>query len=156
MSGVTDQDLAKIRSMIEATTPGPWFLAYATVHDEPRTREFMRIEHGIPDDAPDEAYEKLPNTAICHVPVVAGDTPTAQSSRDATFIAAARTAVPMLLDEIKRLRESVECLEAARADVARQLAEMTSARDEACGELEDTGGEFAITRAAELRKIGSP
>jgi hypothetical protein len=63
-------------------------------------------------------------------------------------------AVPTLLDEVERLRNCAECLEIARADVAGQLDEMTDARDEACGELEDTGGEFAIARAAELRKVG--
>lgn len=35
------------------------------------------------------------------------------------------------------------------------LDEMTAARDDACSELEDTGGEFAMARAAELRKVGA-
>jgi hypothetical protein len=101
---MTDEDLNKLRSASDAATPGPWFLAYATVHDMPRTREHMRIEQTIPNDAPDEAYDILPDTDVCHVPVVAGDTPTAQGARDAEFIAAARSAVPALLDEIERLR----------------------------------------------------
>lgn len=40
-------------------------------------------------------------------------------------------------------------------ELRRALDEMTTARDEACGELEDTGGEFAIGRAAELMKVGT-
>jgi hypothetical protein len=39
-------------------------------------------------------------------------------------------------------------------ELRRALDAMTTARDEACNELEDTGGEFATARAAELRKVG--
>lgn len=101
---MTSAERQQLRATCAAATPGPWFLAYATVHDGPRTREYMRVEREIPDDAPEEAYDALPNTAICHVPVIAGDTPTTQGAHDGEFIAAARTAVPRLLDEVDRLQ----------------------------------------------------
>ena len=44
---------------------------------------------------------------------------------------------------------------ALERELRRALDAMTTARDEACNELEDTGGEFAAVRAAELRKVGS-
>jgi len=40
-------------------------------------------------------------------------------------------------------------------ELRRALDEMTAARDEACNELEDTGGDFATARAVELRKVGA-
>lgn len=114
-----DEELAEIRAVSDEATPGPWFLAYATVHDRPRAQEFMRIERETPDAAPDAAYEKLPDTAICHVPVVAGDTPTAQGARDAKFIAVARTAVPRLLDEVAQLRDHVSHIPALLDNINR-------------------------------------
>lgn len=123
---MTDDDLKKIRALADGATPGPW----------------------RPTASRTGIYSAANDEWVCTVNRI---TP----ALDVEFMAAARAAVPQLLDEVARLRESVECLEIARADVARQLAEMTDARDEACGELEDTGGAFAIACATELRKVGS-
>ena len=56
------------------------------------------------------------------------------SIENARFIAFARTALPAALDRIEELERLL---------------------GEACGELEDTGGEFAIEQATRIRKEGA-
>ena len=90
--------LQTLRALLDAATPGPWFLAYAAIHDKPRTDEYMRLERTIPEDAPEEAYGILPDSSVCHMPVCAGDTPTSQGLADGNLIAALRNAAPVLLE----------------------------------------------------------
>lgn len=96
-----------------AASPAPWFFdSYSSVHSEPLTREHSRIEATIPDDAADDdpAWATLPETLVCRVPCVAGDTGTAQGRADGAWVAAARTGWPrdaarvgMLAAEVARL-----------------------------------------------------
>ena len=76
MTPVTDEDLEKIRAITDGTTPGPWRASPS------RT--------GVVSAADD--------WWVCTVNRV---TPVL----DVEFIAASRTAVPALLDEVNRLRE---------------------------------------------------
>lgn len=147
---MTDAERQQLRATCEATTPGPWFLAYATVHDGPRTRAYMRVEREIPDDAPEEAYDALPNTAVCHVPVVAGDTPTAQGARDGEFIATARTAVPRLLDEVDRLKVLAADRWALTAyrDLVEEAEVLVKERSQLRTELDEQHNAITCLRAA--------
>lgn len=80
------------------------------------------------------------------------------------FIAAASPGtILQLIDMIEHGRTVARSIADKAADYAVECATvkialglMTEARDEACGELEDTGGEFAIACATELRKVGAP
>jgi len=68
--------LDEIRKLVdEASTPGPW--------------EFDSYSCVFWDDG--EEYRR-----ICQVPVCGGDTATPEGAKDARFIAAARTLVPLL------------------------------------------------------------
>lgn len=107
---MTDADLSRLEALADAATPGPWCIAYGSVHSEPLVVEYMRIERTIPDDAPDAAYEALPRTSVAHVPVVGGDTPTVQGHRDGEFIAASRAAIPALCAAIRAERARTERL----------------------------------------------
>lgn len=83
-------EIAALRKLADAATPGPW-----AVEDE-RGEVVTRHWQG-------------------ETPVVCGP-PRARGwdldPEDAAFIAAARTAVPALLDEVERLRTALRCLHA--------------------------------------------
>jgi hypothetical protein len=140
---VIADDLAKLRALCAAASPAPWRNGADPSHfDAPEVTDDKTFSYYITTDA------------------------------DAAFVAAARSALPQLLDEVERLRESTECLEGARSDLARQLAamtdardEMTRTRDEACN-IADTAikmqGDFighrnqlGSARVADLRKVGA-
>ena len=107
-----------------AASPAPWFFdSYSSVHSEPLTREHSRIEATIPDDAADAdpAWATLPETLVCRVPCVAGDTGTAQGRADGAWVAAARTGWPRDAARVGVLCERVAALD-ARVAAWRKLA----------------------------------
>ena len=126
-----------------AASPAPWFFdSYSSVHSEPLTREHSRIEATIPDDAADDdpAWATLPETLVCRVPCVAGDTGTAQGRADGAWVAAARTGWPrdaarvgVLADRCAALEARIATLSAlvAAGDRMEALAERFAARCEA-------------------------
>ena len=101
-------------------TPGEWFFdSYSSVHSKPRVDEGDALERLIPDDAPDDdpRWAALPESGVCQVPCIAGDTGTAQGAHDARFIAAARTGWPrdaarvgVLVDMLARARAVLDAL----------------------------------------------
>lgn len=113
---MTTLDLAALRALCDAATPGPWEAGfYNKVISVPLSNEHMRIEREIDamGEVPPESHpvwDSLPNTFVCFAPTIGGDTPTAQGLIDARFIAAAREALPALLDEVERLRAENERL----------------------------------------------
>ena len=95
-------DLDAIRARAEAATPGPWEAGIQWVYsdgqiyaDDNRVPDVLGMEFADPDRAEDEAR---------------------RGQRNAEFIAAARTDVPTLLAEVKRLRAERD---AAREALAR-------------------------------------
>lgn len=103
---MTDQiDTATLRALAEAATKGPW-----EAYTVPQTRTeapYIAVEVG-------ETEVRIARFEGGHY--------------DAAFIAAARTAVPALLDEVERLR--------AEVDVEYGAAQMAAGdRDEALGNL---------------------
>ena len=106
--------IARVRELDAEATKGPWFYnSYSGVFSEPVSREYDVAVDALPDDAPAEAFDGLVEPCCAHVPVVGGDTATAQGARDAALIAAYRTAAPLLAAECSRLQERVRVLEAA-------------------------------------------
>ena len=102
-----------------ASTRGPWFFdSYSSVHSEPLTHEYARIEATIPDGVADDdpAWATLPETLACRVPCIAGDTGTAQGRHDAAFIAAARTGWPRDAARVLALADRCAALEEALAE----------------------------------------
>jgi hypothetical protein len=75
---MTDDELQAIEARADAATPGPWHLATACCDDD---ENFSNVEAGHTD--------------------IASDVPNA----DAVFIVAARTDVPALVKEVRRLRQ---------------------------------------------------
>ena len=97
--------IARVRELDAEATKGPWFYnSYSGVFSEPVSREYDAAVEALPDDAPAEAFDGLVEPCCAHVPVVGGDTATAQGARDAALIAAYRTAAPLLAAECERLR----------------------------------------------------
>ena len=106
--------IAEVRRLDAEATKGPWFYnSYSGVFSEPVSREYDVAVEALPDDAPAEAFDGLVEPCCAHVPVVGGDTATAQGARDAALIAAYRTAAPLLAAECSRLQERVRVLEGA-------------------------------------------
>lgn len=98
--------IAEVRRLDAEATKGPWFYnSYSGVFSEPVSREYDVAVEALPDDAPAEAFDGLVEPCCAHVPVVGGDTATAQGARDAALIAAYRTAAPLLAAECERLRD---------------------------------------------------
>lgn len=116
----------------KATEP-PWFIAYRRVCSEPRVRSYDAAEALIPDDAPedDPRWDALPEVDVCTVPVVSGDTPTAQGAIDGDFIAHARLDVPALADCVIALADRLAWLKAENE----RLKEVIRAQDAAAGTL---------------------
>lgn len=86
----------RMRELAEKATPGPWgYDSYSRIDSVPLCALYTDRWDAIPDDAPDEAYEMLPDTAVAFVPVVAGDTATERGSKDAKHIAAWHPAVAL-------------------------------------------------------------
>lgn len=78
-------DIDSLRALADAASPGPW-------------------EDGTASCCPDMGWVDGPKGVVC--PVYQGTKVThTLDANDAAFIAAARTAVPWLLDEIERLRD---------------------------------------------------
>ena len=90
---LTNAKLAEWKALADAATPGPWI-------------EYERETHGehyvvwIGTDSGDIAK-------LCDCVKVRGEVDGAVKA-DAEFIAAAREAVPVLIDEVERLREENE------------------------------------------------
>ena len=80
---MTDDELKELRRLADAATPGPWYAGHSYEQGDPGTYVGQENDWRI---------------------IVCDD----QEPRveDAAFIAAAREAIPKLLDEIKRLRGS--------------------------------------------------
>lgn len=91
-------DVAELRGLLEAATPGPW-----ACNEEPEgwmPHEGRVWATGMPHDLADEVADTLDH-------------------RDAAFIAAARNALPALLDRL-------EAAEATEKDAARDYGAMVS------------------------------
>jgi len=106
---ITDAELAEWERLANEATAGPWYFnGYSAIFSGPLSNEYDRIEREIEakygDGAPTSAFAALPETQCAYVPVVGGDTGTAQGMKDAAFIAAAREALPRLVAEVRRLR----------------------------------------------------
>lgn len=76
-------DLAPLKALEAAATPGPWLRDYGN-----------HVEHSV---CGDEGFEEWQEAGPV---MVGGDTP--QSNADADFVAAARQAIPELIVELER------------------------------------------------------
>ena len=92
---LTDAELAAIEARAEAATPGPWTSAYH--HGSPYKRQELRMLFGGHGGA---LVRGARDYAVLTAP-------------DAHFVAAARTDIPRLVAEVRRLRRQVEAMEEA-------------------------------------------
>jgi hypothetical protein len=145
----TDDVIREVRRLDAEATSGPWFYnSYSTVFSEPASEAYEALVQAIPDDAPDEAWEALPAGYVASVPVVGGDTATAEGSKDAALIAHFRTAAPLLAAEVERLRAE----NAARREELR-LAQCPNPRDpEYAGHCETCSG-LSVARTRRLAEL---
>jgi len=84
----------------EAMTRSPWVMGYSRIDSKPAVLEYELGVNMIPVDAADDdpRWSALPEFEVCSVPVVGGDTATAQGERDGLGIAWLRTNLAALLD----------------------------------------------------------
>jgi len=114
-------DLAHLRSLCDAATPGPW-----------------RVEL----DGTGHYCLRAPHQSVRTVARVFCDI-------DAAFIAAARVAVPRLLDEVARLRAERDAAVAAERERCAALADRLAA---SWGKFHDAMEEAAQLVAVHIRK----
>ena len=84
---MTEAELAEIEALAKAATPGPW------------KRVFGDGEYFVTSPTNDEDNPVMSNTDFY---------PAAVTAEDQAFCAAARSAVPLLIAEVRRLRALVE------------------------------------------------
>ena len=108
-----DRDLAEIAGFCERATPGPWFTvrgndnggaSFVAVSVERFADGLWFQEGGL------DAHSIVAATLVVSDPYVFG--PDERWDQNAEFIAAARTALPKLVDEVQTLRDRVRELEA--------------------------------------------
>jgi len=134
-------DLAALRRLCEEATPGPWdhfrledpspvaLAAYVTATAAMGSGEFYIVGCDKPDGRAD----------VCH----AGNGPT--SAQNAAFIAAARTALPALLDRVERAERASE----------EHDADLEGERDRLRASLTAAESALAASRAEAERLRGS-
>lgn len=148
-SAITPEQLAEWRDLCDASTPGTW-----RVDECDSTMEALDGDysvHGIISDASAETNGYVVETDAGFYP---------PRLKDARFIAAARTAVPALLDEVTRLQEELGHATAHEGDwlskTSRRMCdlllgnldalrgmvkELTAARDELADMLDEMSDE---------------
>ena len=97
---MNDERLAELRALADAATPGPWN------HDSLWLPNSILGPVHQPDDS-DTTEEVL----------LFADPDFGHKPQDLAFIAASRTAIPELLDEIERLRERTNRVKALRKKI---------------------------------------
>lgn len=102
-----DVRVAEIAARAEKATPGPWF------------REYNSIITPGPDEASTSAEWDEAYVAHCGKP---RDQRDVRRIADADFISAARTDIPFLLSEVRRLRSVVEDAEKVIAEARERLS----------------------------------
>lgn len=114
--------LDELQALADATTPGPWHHdSYGQVFSGALARAYNTAESQLPDDAPESAYDGLPDPTVCGVRRRGGEPADPVAASDAEFIAAARTAVPHLLDGIRRLESEADALRSENLTLRLQL-----------------------------------
>jgi hypothetical protein len=105
---VTPDQLAELRRLAEAATPGPW-----------------ESSHNVDPPSDDNYHPNNPNReGRGEGPTITGTyrDVKAMAAADAAFIAAARTAVPALCAEVERLTAQVAALTQCVTEARRELA----------------------------------
>lgn len=92
---MTDEELAELERLCAAATPGPWY--WNAEDEEMHTTVAVREEW-----PPGEWYDRT--IVLDGVWWNTGDAGVRASESDIAFIAAARTALPRLIAEVRRLR----------------------------------------------------
>lgn len=105
---ITNEELMQIRERCDAATPGPWIQGMVSgqcraKHQHSRTACVHEFEITADSKYEREQVSIAPNVTL----IGSDDHGTILSEQNAAFIAAARTDVPALLDEVARLRELV-------------------------------------------------
>lgn len=104
MEPITDKDLAEIEEIVEAATPGPWYVRFL---DDDHAMNLVAVST-VPDTGrgkrwPDFDHHEVVAATLVQEPryVDIGDE---RWDENAQFIATARREVPRLVAEIRRLR----------------------------------------------------
>lgn len=111
-----DRDPQKDMRTCNEASPEPWYYdSYSTIRSLPlskatdaKVREFEADQEKRGEASVEEwkaLARSIPNSKVCQVPVVAGDTATEQGGRDAQMIADSREGWPAYIREVVRLRK---------------------------------------------------
>ena len=109
-----DRDLAEIAGFCERATPGPWFVVFGNDNSAAsfvgisvdRTPDHLSFRAGTLNSS------RMVAATLVQSPVGYVTGPDTLWDQNAEFIAAARTALPKLVDEVQTLRDRVRELEA--------------------------------------------
>lgn len=111
MSELTDAELVEIEHRAAAATPGPWFPRFL---DDDHAANLVAVSTVSDPDItdgpawPDFAAGQIVAATLIQFPVRYVDVDDSRWNENATFIAQARTDVPRLVAEIRRLRQQAE------------------------------------------------
>lgn len=112
---MTDEDLRRLRFISDAATPDPWLLSETSGCVETTQIGGDGIIYGGRLWSPDFDEDDSPETRVDYL------------RRDGSFIAAARSAVPALLDEVEQLREQLSLVSSLLAESARLAKDVAEA-----------------------------
>jgi hypothetical protein len=104
MEPITDEDLAEIEEIVEAATPGPWYVRFL---DDDHAMNLVTVstvpDAGRGERRPDFDHREVVAATLVQEPryVDVGDE---RWDENAQFIATARRDVPRLVAEVRRLR----------------------------------------------------
>lgn len=131
--GITAERLAEIEALAAAASPGPWAV---TSWDLKGVMPLLWAADALPTD------QRGP---FAHI--------SANDSRDAAFIAAARTVVPELLVEVRRLNGQVEQVAAeTRESIAQEFDRLAGNRNPHDVEGSRRESDFATHAAVRIRR----
>lgn len=132
---MTTNDLDAARRVINRSTEGPWVL----VQRQDADRRFLAVVS--------QPEGEMTFANVAEVPLEPGDDIN-DWRNDAEFIAAARTLVPALCDEVEQLRAELAKQTDLKKRYARTAANLVNQRDNHAAQADRFSAELAETRAA--------
>jgi len=136
---MTDEELSAIEERAKAATAGPW-----RVEEHALDLTDAGTDHGMPPMFNREvrtswvhgqAKDTFPITPVWVSPFYSPNAHVRMSAHDATFIAAARTDVPALVEEVRRLRAEVAQVNRVLTGERDAADALLDQRDEALAEV---------------------
>jgi len=125
---VTLPDPKTLRKILNEASPGPWSGdAYSTVFSIPLLEKRSELEAAIPNDAPDSAWDILPEACVAQVDISRGDTPTPQGHKNLLLIELAPALAQEVLEQHDQINRLIDSLHDQAAKYEIQIRDLRDA-----------------------------